>query len=136
MRTIKFRGKSIDSNEWLYGDLVRSSDMERCAILVNDRELYDECEVYPLSIGQFTGLYDKNGREIYEGDIVDYEDGVLDDVYKELGTINRGTILFSYGQFYVTNRNCVDMTDLISHDVNFDGEVIGNIHDDPELLKN
>ena len=43
MRTIKFRGKSIDSNEWLYGDLVRSSDMERCAILVNDRELYDEC---------------------------------------------------------------------------------------------
>ena len=97
--------------------------------------LFLQNEVDIKTVGQFTGILDKNGKEIYEGDIVDYEDGVLDDVYQELETINRGTILFSYGQFYLTNRNCVDMTDLISRDTNFDGEVIGNIYDNSELLE-
>ncbi len=134
MRTIKFRGKK-HTGEWLYGDLVHSTDGGVFIYPLDCEGLLLQNEVDIKTVGQFTGMLDKNGKEIYEGDIVDYEDGVLDDVYQELETINRGTILFSYGQFYVTNRNCVDMTDLISHDVNFDGEVIGNIHDDPELLE-
>lgn len=63
MRTIKFRGKSIDGKEWLYGDLVSSADKRRFAILVNDKESYDECEVAPETIGQFTGLHDCEGKK-------------------------------------------------------------------------
>ncbi|WP_297071270.1 YopX family protein [uncultured Duncaniella sp.] len=69
-RPFKFRGKDIHTGEWLYGDLVHSSDGRRTAILVNDRDSYDECEVQPRSVGQFTGHKDCNGHEIYEDDIV------------------------------------------------------------------
>ena len=72
MRTIKFRGKSILYDEWLYGDLVHSADNKRFGILVNDKYSYDECEVVPDTVGQFTGLYDCDGKEIYEGDILDF----------------------------------------------------------------
>lgn len=72
MRTIKFRGKSIDGKEGLYGDLVSSADKKRFAILVNDKESYDECEVDPETVGQFIGLYDCDDKEIFEGDILDF----------------------------------------------------------------
>ena len=69
MRTIKFRAKSILNDEWLYGDLVHSADNKRFAILVNDKDSYDECEVAPETVGQFTELKDKmvkkSLREIY-----------------------------------------------------------------------
>ena len=131
MRTIKFRGKSIDSNEWLYGDLVRSSDMERCAILVNDRELYDECEVYPLSIGQFTGLYDKNGREIYEGDIIGCDKPKI----KHLIFYNEKEGRFMAALNGDIENYFIGVCGLDSDRWMSSKEVIGNIHDNPELLK-
>ena len=131
MRTIKFRGKSIDSNEWLYGDLVRSSDMERCAILVNDRELYDECEVYPLSIGQFTGLYDKNGREIYEGDIIGCDNPKI----KHLIFYNEKEGRFMAALNGDIENYFIGVCGLDSDRWMSSKEVIGNIHDNPELLK-
>ena len=131
MRTIKFRGKSIDSNEWLYGDLVRSSDMQRCAILVNDRELYDECEVYPLSIGQFTGLYDNNGREIYEGDIIGCDNPKI----KHLIFYNEKEGRFMAALNGDIENYFIGVCGLDSDRWMSSKEVIGSIHDNPELLK-
>ena len=122
MRTIKFRGKSILTDEWFYGDLVHSADNKRFGILVNDKGSYDECEVAPETVGQFTGLYDCDGKEIYEGDILDFNGLTVE-------------VRFVRGVFaFLANGNldeelCGDCrTDLFA-------KVIGNIHDNPELLK-
>ena len=122
MRTIKFRGESILTDEWLYGDLVHSADNKRFGILVNDKDSYDECEVAPETVGQFIGLYDCGGKEIYEGDILDFNGLTVE-------------VRFVRGVFaFLANGNldeelCGDCrTDLFA-------KVIGNIHDNPELLK-
>ena len=130
MRTIKFRGKSIDGKEWLYGDLVSSADKKRFAILVNNKESYDECEVAPETIGQFTGLYDCNGNKIYEGDIVEWEkDGLM------------YVVKFWSGMFYASVKECNDgifggfpLHALTKHD-DRKCKIVGNIYDNPELLK-
>lgn len=132
MRTIKFRGKSTDSNEWLFGDLVRSADMERCAILVNDRLSYDECEVNPCSIGQFTSLYDKNCKEIYEGDIIKWSEN--DKLY---------AVIFRNGMFYASIEECnkdvyggFPLHDVVNSSPEYGiATIVGNIYDNPDLLK-
>ena len=130
MRTIKFRGKSIDGKEWLYGDLVSSADKKRFAILVNNKESYDECEVAPETIGQFSGLYDCNGNKIYEGDIVEWEkDGLM------------YVVKYWNGMFYASVKECNDgifggfpLHALTKHD-DRKCKIAGNIFDNPELLK-
>ena len=129
MRPIKFRGKSIDGKEWLYGDLVSSADKKRFAILVNNKESYDECEVAPETIGQFSGLYDCNKKEIYEGDILKWSNG------------RSYVVKFWEGMFYASVEECNDgilggfplhaLTDYEDRKC----EIVGNIFDNPELLK-
>lgn len=130
MRQLKFRGKDVKTGEWLYGDLVHSADGKRCAILVSGRDSYDECEVNPETVDQFTGLRDKNGKEIYEGDILrlgDSDSGVCEVGWND--TIGAFCIRFHFeselgskplGSWKDFERNMV---------------VIGNIHDNSELLK-
>ena len=122
MRAIKFRGKSILTDEWFYGDLVHSADKKRTAILVNDKDSYDECEVVPETIGQFTSLYDCDGKEIFEGDILDFNGLIVE-------------VRFVRGAFaLLVNGNLDDelygdcRTDLFA-------KVIGNVYENPDIMK-
>lgn len=122
MREIKFRGKSILTDEWFYGDLVHSADKKRTAILVNDKDSYDECEVAPETIGQFTSLYDCDGKEIFEGDILDFNGLTVE-------------VRFVRGAFaLLVNGNLDDelygdcRTDLFA-------KVIGNVYENPDIMK-
>ena len=125
MRIIKFRGKSIDGKEWLYGDLVSSADKKRFAILVNDKESYDECEIIPETIGQFSGLYDCNKKEIYEGDILKWSNGRM------------YVVKFWRGMFYASVEECNDgfLGGFPLHALTEYCEIVGNIYDNTELLK-
>lgn len=131
MRTIKFRGKSIDGKEWLYGDLVSSADEKRFAILVNDKESYDECEVDPETVGQFTGLMDKNGAEIYEGDII----GCHNPRIKHLIFYNEKQGRYMAALNGDIENDFVGVCGLDDSRWNGSKKVIGNIYDNPELLK-
>ncbi|MFM0878873.1 YopX family protein [Streptococcus suis] len=76
-----------------------------------------------------TGLVDKNGKEIFEGDVVEFEDADdIENVYT-----NRGVVEWCQGGFTVTNRATVSMDDLLDGD-KLELEIIGNIYENPELV--
>ena len=131
MRTIKFRGKSILTDEWFYGDLVHSADKKRTAILVNDKDSYDECEVDPETVGQFTGLMDKNGKEIYEGDVI----GCHNPRIKHLIFYNEKQGRFMAALNGDIENDFVGVCGLDDSRWTGSKEVIGNIYDNPGLLK-
>lgn len=121
MRTIKFRGKRLDNMEWVVGSLLQD-DYGTCMIVEFADHHEQWHEVAPKTVGQFTGLKDKNGKEIYEDDILLDESGAYAVVY------------YSMGSFCVDFGEGFDLqyfTDSI-HEICY---VAGNIHDNPELLK-
>lgn len=133
-REILFHGKRIDNGEWVEGVLPLFND--RIAYIVYDGDAYEstECglktlihdryfEVDPTTVGQFTGLADKNGKKIFEGDICK----VGSYAYKV-------EFLYSQWWFVILSKKVYCCPYLNSH-CGERCEIIGNIHDNPELLE-
>ena len=141
MREILFRGKRIDNGEWVYGNLVRGCD-EKYAYIVEfgNRELCrNYVNVNPDTVGQYTGLKDKNGTKIFEGDMINPFNDEIDKMVVEfrLGQF----LLCLYGErgymaeygWEEGNYVFFEADPLLSY--SDDIEVVGNIHDSPELLR-
>lgn len=132
MRTIKFRGKRLDNSEWVHGSLAETHGALFIGISTDpDNPVYmmDWHIVDPDTIGQFTGLLDKNGKEIYEGDIVVYGGHckhVVEFKHGMFGYAVMGGWFIGYGGNSNFTFNPLDKSD--------EHEIIGNIHDNPELL--
>lgn len=127
-RPIKFRAKGRSDGQWHYGSLLQICD--DFSITTNTEDTFEICNVFHETLGQFTGLLDCNGKEIYEGDIVLYGGSIQHEVMFRHGAF--GYLIYG-GQFmsYAGNPNFTfnPLNRSKEH------EVIGNIHDNPELLK-
>ena len=107
MREIKFRGKDVDSGKWHYGSLDVYPN-GKCDIVVFDDGEILEYPIISESVGQFTGLHDKNGEEIYEGDVVcfiDYTYTPLDGLKQEGYIVYNKEYLGIISDIVYTNYN-------------------------------
>lgn len=126
-----FRGKRIDTEQWKEGYLLGLQDK------ISGKDLFfivDEMGEYhrvdPETVGEFTGQFDKNGLGIFEGDVVSYYGK---DFLNSLVTFDKSNFWFEFLSEY-TRKIRNQKRDLIFSNVSICGEVIGNIHDNPELL--
>ena len=126
LKNIKFRGRTAYDFMWVYGDLMY--DKFNTAYI--HKPFFNEDRVIPDTVGQFTGLYDGNDKEIYEGDIVEVTNLRLEGFgRKMLAQIVYDEDLACFNFKALDRERCmaISIPDVII-------EVIGNIHDNPDLI--
>ena len=131
MREFLFKGKRVTDNSWIEGGLITINN--HCYILPKEIELSNETEmapweVIPETVSQSTYLFDKNDKQIFEGDIVrDYG------FYGKHTVVGMVSFEEASGMFILTEQGYCDS--LISFNPPLELEVIGNIHDNPKLME-
>lgn len=128
MREILFRGKHSEKSRWDYGDLY----MDHGRTYIASRDIMHGVrvhgEVIPETVGQYTGLTDKNGTKIFEGDIVKLR--LLAEKMEWKGVCEYRNGAFGLAWQYAGERYCT-----FAGTCNAEYEVLGNIHDNPELME-
>ena len=141
-RIIKFRGKRIDNGEWVYGDLVRAwvqtlSDNGRLVTQIRKQisDIYgviwnETDDAIPETVGQYTGLKDKNGTELYDSDL-------LTDMVGDVFEVFYNTAHCAYMAKYVRTKHAEKKRGYfrLGDQCSLTIEVIGNVWENPELLK-
>ena len=132
MREILFKGKQVDNGEWVEGYYLNQreslTDKKACYIATNNGYGFNYISVIPETVCQFTGLYDKNGRKIFEGDIVEGNSEYF--TY----THPYGKVVYDGGQYLISFDDVLEDIECLGAWAN-DVEIIGNIYDNPELLE-
>ena len=141
MREILFRGKRLDNGEWVYGSFLRveHEDGSFTTAIFQKKDAGGDAEVSPATVGQYTGLKDKNGKRIFDGDILH-----IAKIADALGGYYRPP-LDCHVNVVVKWDLCAWMWETLCDDkryINFpdawclyECEIIGNVHDNPELLR-
>ena len=131
-RIIKFRSKCGHTGEWIYGNFINSKRFTGCSneFRIHNIETGMESDVIPETVGQFTGLIDKNGKEIFEGDLIKLTGGLRLEFYPD-----NGQIIFNEhsGSFVMKalNEHGVYMNFSLGYSDGTEIEVVGNIYENP-----
>jgi uncharacterized phage protein (TIGR01671 family) len=145
MTEVKFRGKRLTDGEWIYGSLIITKFKDNPAnryYIVNFLGNYTfDHEVVPATIGQWLGSRDKEGRDIYEGDVVRGELETWDDHMEETRTVKfESKVLYRHNAFSIYRAYFGSSMGLawqpFTPEQCISSEIIGNIHDNPDLKSN
>lgn len=130
MREILFRGKHSEKSRWDYGDLYIDHDKVYIGMRETMHGVRVHGEVIPDTVGQYTGLTDKNGKKIFEGDIVRFS------LITGRSLVPQGLrqVTFSAGSFMIEDPYSGDDETISRIAASVEFEVVGNIHDNPDMI--